>query len=189
MGFFGEWSGKNIALLLGNLPMSTSEIFSVRLFIPPERNPTISGLESNGRSLELAAWLSGCQDGSNLGRAQTYRTVSLFWPPLYLWSCYLESLWFDLNRNKPFGASLVAQWLRIHLPMQGAWVRALVREDSTCHGASKPVHHNYWACALEPASHNCWAHAPQLLKPARLEPVLLNKRSHWSEKPVHLNKE
>ena len=27
-------------------------------------------------------------------------------------------------------ASLVAQWLRIHLPMQGTWVRALVREDS-----------------------------------------------------------
>ena len=41
------------------------------------------------------------------------------------------------------GTSLVAQWLRIHLPMQGAWVRALVREDPTCHGATKPVHRNY----------------------------------------------
>ena len=29
------------------------------------------------------------------------------------------------------GASLVAQWLRIHLPVQGTRVRALVREDST----------------------------------------------------------
>ena len=28
------------------------------------------------------------------------------------------------------GASLVAQWLRIRLPMQETWVRALVREDS-----------------------------------------------------------
>ena len=28
------------------------------------------------------------------------------------------------------GASLVAQWLRIRLPMQGTWVRALVWEDS-----------------------------------------------------------
>ena len=27
--------------------------------------------------------------------------------------------------------SLVAQWLKIRLPMQGAWVRALVREDAT----------------------------------------------------------
>ena len=34
------------------------------------------------------------------------------------------------------GASLVAQWLRICLPMQGARVRALVWEDPTCHGAT-----------------------------------------------------
>ena len=40
-------------------------------------------------------------------------------------------------------ASLVAQWLRIRLPMQGTWVRALVREDPTCHGATKPVRYNY----------------------------------------------
>ena len=41
------------------------------------------------------------------------------------------------------GASLVAQWLRIRLPMQGTRVRSLVREDPTCRGATKPVHHNY----------------------------------------------
>ena len=43
-------------------------------------------------------------------------------------------------------ASVEAQWLRICLPMQGTRVRALVWEDPTCHGATKPVHHNYWAC-------------------------------------------
>ena len=36
------------------------------------------------------------------------------------------------------GTSLVAQWLRIRLPMQGTQVRALVREDPTCHGALSP---------------------------------------------------
>ena len=41
------------------------------------------------------------------------------------------------------GASLVAQWLRICLPMQGTRVRALVWEDPTCHGATGPVSHNY----------------------------------------------
>ena len=41
------------------------------------------------------------------------------------------------------GASLVAQWLRICLPMQGTWVRALVWEDPTCRGATGPVSHNY----------------------------------------------
>ena len=39
--------------------------------------------------------------------------------------------------------SLVAQWLRIRLLMQGTRVQALVWEDPTCHGATKPVHHNY----------------------------------------------
>ena len=33
--------------------------------------------------------------------------------------------------------------------MQGTWVRALVQEDLRCRGATKPVCHNYWACALE----------------------------------------
>ena len=40
-------------------------------------------------------------------------------------------------------------------------------EDPTCHGAAKPVCHN-WACALEPRSCNYWAPVPQLLKPEHL---------------------
>ena len=87
------------------------------------------------------------------------------------------------------GASLVAQWLRIQLPMQGMRVRALVWEDPTCCGATKPMRHNYWACTLEPKSHNYWAHMSQLLKPVLLEPMLRDKRSHRNEKPVHHNEE
>ena len=71
----------------------------------------------------------------------------------------------------------MAQWFRICLPTQGTWVRALVWEDPTCRGATKPASHNYWACV------------PQLLKPVRLEPILRNKRSHRSEKPVHCKEE
>ena len=37
--------------------------------------------------------------------------------------------------------SLVVQWLRICIEMQGTRVRSLVREDSTCHRATKPVSH------------------------------------------------
>ena len=40
-------------------------------------------------------------------------------------------------------ASLVAQWLRICLPTQATWVRALVWEDPTCRRAAGPVSHNY----------------------------------------------
>ena len=46
-------------------------------------------------------------------------------------------------KNMNSGTSLVVQWLRIRLPIQGTWVRALPREDPTCHGATKPVRHNY----------------------------------------------
>lgn len=33
------------------------------------------------------------------------------------------------------GTSLVVQWIRIRLPMQGTWVRTLAWVDSTCLGA------------------------------------------------------
>ena len=69
---------------------------------------------------------------------------------------HLPLLDSSLNLKWYSWSSLVAQWLRICLPMQGTWVWALVREDPTCRGAAKPVCHNYWACALEPASHNYW---------------------------------
>ena len=46
-------------------------------------------------------------------------------------------------KNKQEGTFLVAQWLRICLPMPGTRVQALVQEDPTCCGALKPVHHNY----------------------------------------------
>ena len=51
------------------------------------------------------------------------------------------SHWTD--QNSLSRASLVAQWLRICLLMQGTRVRALVWEDPTCHGATGPVSHNY----------------------------------------------
>ena len=60
----------------------------------------------------------------------------------------INHLWEPINRGtvetikNEQGASLVAQWLRICLLMQGTRVRALVWEDPTCHGAAGPVSHN-----------------------------------------------
>ena len=68
----------------------------------------------------------------------------------------VSAQWGETKTDAP-GTSLVVQWLRIHLPMQGTRVQALVREDPTSRGATKPVHHNYWAFALEPSSHNYWS--------------------------------
>ena len=78
---------------------------------------------------------------------------------LMLWDCIIyispiflkPSKWIPLAsiifKNFLHRVSLVAQWLRVCLPMQGTWVRALVWEDPTCRGAAGPVSHNYWACA------------------------------------------
>ena len=66
-------------------------------------------------------------------------------------------------------ASMVVQRLRIHLPVQGSWVQSLVWEESTCHGATKPMCHNYWAQVREATAVRslCTAagkepHSPQL---------------------------
>ena len=64
--------------------------------------------------------------------------------------------------------SLVTQWLRIHLPMQGTWVRSLVWEGPTCCGATKRMCHNYWtseprACALKQEKPRQWE--AQIMQP------------------------
>ena len=61
--------------------------------------------------------------------------------------------------------------------MQGTGVRSLVPEDPTCHGAAKPVRHNYRAhvpqllspCTTTTAAHVPRARAPQQEKPLRWE--------------------
>ena len=68
------------------------------------------------------------------------------------------------------GTCRTPQWssgLRIHLPMQETQVPSLAQEYPTYHKATKPVHLNYWTCALEP--------------------FRCNKRSHGNEKPTHQN--
>ena len=73
----------------------------------------------------------------HVARHFTY-IIILFNPPITLWNRH----YINLHIRKPrlrvcftsklmLWASLVAQWLRIHLPMQGTRVRALVWEDPT----------------------------------------------------------
>ena len=66
------------------------------------------------------------------------------------------------------GASLVMQWLRIRLLMQGTRVRALLWEDPTCRGATKP-------------------HVPQLLSlcSRACEPQLLSPHATTTEPTCH----
>ena len=48
-----------------------------------------------------------------------------------------------MHKDVNYRTSLVAQWLRIRLPMQRTWVRTRVQEAPTCHRATKPMRHNY----------------------------------------------
>ena len=99
----------------------------------------------------------------------------LGWPLNPRWLVFIRKGKFghrgsDMKRTR-CRTSLVAQWLRIRLPVQGTWVRSLVQEDPTCRGATKPVRHNYWA------------RVPQLLKPTRLEPCSATREATAMRSP------
>ena len=100
-----------------------------------------------------------------------------------------RKLKYNYFQNDKFGTSLVAQWLRIHLPMQGTRVWYLVREDPICHGATKPMHHNYWGPCTETTEAR--AHVPQLLSlsAATTDAHTPRARALQLEKPMHHNKE
>ena len=74
----------------------------------------------------------------------------------------------------------MAQWLRICLPMQGTQVRALVQEDPTCQGATKPVHQP------QLLSLHSRAREPQLLSPHATTTEAHAPRAHalQQEKPL-----
>ena len=73
--------------------------------------------------------------------------------------------------------SPVVQWIRMHVPVQGAGVPSLVREDSTCLGAAKSVRHNYWSSrALEPLLLSPGAGATEACAPRACGP-------QWKEPP------
>ena len=111
--------------------------------------------------------------------------------PLWFWKGGEEQFRRDqrtFSFKNNVGASLVVQWLRIRLPMQGTRVQALVPEDSTCRRAAGPVSHNYWAwasgaCAPQQETPRQWeVHAPRW----RVAPTCHNwrKPSHRDEDPT-----
>ena len=108
---------------------------------------------------------SWCRDQNHVccisGR---FFTTESLWKPLclYLWLRIIKK-----KKKRKSRTSRVAQWIRIHLSMQGTWVWSLVQEDHTCCSTPKPM------------CHNCWS-------PHALE-LMLHKRSFCSEKPMHCN--
>ena len=95
--------------------------------------------------------------------------------------CVLPAWRFEasLEGKACMGTPTVAQWIRIHLPMQGVQVRFLVQEDSTCLRATKPLQCNHWpsvptARTLQQEKPWQWeAHAPQ----PRVAPLAATRES------------
>ena len=106
----------------------------------PQANPT--------RRLQLQPSLTALGvppllHGSTHNNAPPSKTACLTTPREMMQPLW-ETVWRFLKiKNRTTGASLVAQWLRVCLLMQGTRVRALVWEDPTCRGATGPVSHNY----------------------------------------------
>ena len=65
----------------------------------------------------------------------------------YICICRADSLCYKAETNtnvkQLYSNKDVKKKKKIRLPIQGTRVRALVREDPTCRGATKPVRHNY----------------------------------------------
>ena len=70
--------------------------------------------------------------------------------------------------------------------MQKMCIWSLVLEDPTCHGATDPICHNYWAWTLEP-------HTLQQEKPPQWETQALQLESslacHNQRKPSYSNED
>ena len=117
------------------------EIYSIHAYINKEERSQI-----NNPSLHLEELEIGEQTKPKANRRkETVKVRSrgkhYYDPEIPLLGIYLEKT--IIQKRYVHGTSLVVQWLRIRLPVQGTRVRALLWEDPTCHGATKPMSHNY----------------------------------------------
>ena len=78
--------------------------------------------------------------------------------------------------------------VRICLAMQGTLVQSLVWEDPTCHSATKPKHHNYWASTLEPRATNQNYWTPRACAPQREATTMTSPLSGTEESPCTATK-
>ena len=79
--------------------------------------------------------------GTELNNFLHYQAWSLRWKDTFLGDWELP-LCLTSIKNKNNRTSLVVQWLRICLPMQGTRVRSLVWENTPCCRAAKPECHS-----------------------------------------------
>ena len=75
-------------------------------------------------------------------------------------------------KNQYMRTSLVVQWIRIRLPMQGTWVQFLIWEDCTCHRIA-----NWCSTTTEPVPQNKSSHhSEKSERPSKEQPLLTTTR-------------
>ena len=159
----GEWLGTEAR---GRKRLRKVYLFILRIYL------FYLFLAAPGLSCSTQALCWGVRDLSSLTRDRTHvpcigRRILYYWTTREVPGRFFLGERFKMYN---FRVSLVAQWLRIHLPMQGTRVQDLVWEDPTCRWATKPVHRKYWACSLGPESLNYWACAPRARAPQQEKP-------------------
>ena len=129
----------------------------------------------------IAAWMSECCIFSFQSPITNQVTSRLLLP-------LLPSLIQREEGKMLIGTSLIAQWLGIHLPVQGTQVQCLVWKDPTCCGATQPMSHSFWAPVhLEPTSHDKRSHSnkePKRHSEEEPRPLQLEK-THTATKTHH----
>lgn len=131
------------------------------------------------------------------GRVYSYHKETAYYIISTIWHLEKASHGDYIKKKNQLQTSLVVHWLRIHLPMQGTWIQFLLWEDSTYHGATKPVCPNCWAHTLEPlcsvtreaTGEGCAQEQerPPLLAAAR-ESLRTETKTQHSQKEIHFTK-
>ena len=104
----------------------------------PFKGPENNGLVLNRIKDKASAWLDHTSTDIVDGSDGNYKAIPAEAEKLKGTVCGRASETICHGR-----ASLVVQWLRSPLPIQGAQVQFLVREDSTHHRKAKPVCCNF----------------------------------------------
>ena len=108
-------------------------------------------------------------------------------------SIFLCYTWISISRT-----SLVVQWIRICLPMQGTQVRSLVWEDPARCRAAKATCHSYWSlcssslcCTTRQATATRSPHAETRERPqlsTTREGLCTATKTQCNQKLINLNK-
>ena len=148
-----KWNEKKKHLFLYHPQQLQNSCCSLTDFITKLSSCLHLELDANSWEMTVKRHSSGCS--TCIFKAETLK--------FYRTKTSIHRLFKVSKRKKK--TSLVAQWVRIRLPMQGTRVWSLVRDAA---GQLSPLYHDYWSLCTQ-------------------APVLFNKRSHSNEKPGHRN--